>query len=182
MGFVKIANYLVLEISIRHDNVIDLMMKITGRIIFKTTFRCPHDTIIRSKYNISQITRILMYQVFWPKFTSWSSFLHPQLLRELPYKMIFILTVVMSDRKFRLVWKSVFSRQESILWSPTCHSQGSCERFKTLRNVCKINTFEMRYEKTNLLTGFLDLMIWVSFQAPGSTTKKRGMYLKKSHN
>ena len=26
------------------------MMKITGRIIFKTTFRCPHDTIIRSKY------------------------------------------------------------------------------------------------------------------------------------
>ena len=29
-----------------------LMMKITGRIIFKTMFRCPHDTIIRSKYNI----------------------------------------------------------------------------------------------------------------------------------
>ena len=27
-------------------------MKITGKIIFKT-FRCPHDTIITSKYNIS---------------------------------------------------------------------------------------------------------------------------------
>ena len=34
---------------IRHDNVIDLIMKITGKVIFKTTFRCPHDTIIRSK-------------------------------------------------------------------------------------------------------------------------------------
>ena len=32
--------------------VIDLMMKSMGRIIFKTMFRCPHDTIIRSKYNI----------------------------------------------------------------------------------------------------------------------------------
>ena len=42
-----------------YNNVIDLMMKITGRIIFKTTFRCPHDTIIRSKYNIQQITRIV---------------------------------------------------------------------------------------------------------------------------
>ena len=47
---------------IRHDNVIDLIMKITGRIIFKTTFRCPHDTIIRSKYNIQQITRALMFK------------------------------------------------------------------------------------------------------------------------
>ena len=27
------------------------MMKITGRNIFTTTFRCPHDTIIRSKKN-----------------------------------------------------------------------------------------------------------------------------------
>ena len=31
-------------ISIRHDNVIDLIMKITGKIIFKTTFRCPQLT------------------------------------------------------------------------------------------------------------------------------------------
>ena len=31
-------------------------------IIFKTTFRCPHDTIIRSKYNIQQITRISMFK------------------------------------------------------------------------------------------------------------------------
>ena len=46
---------------IRHDNVIDLMMKITGRIILKTTFRCPHDTIIRAKYNSQQITRMLMF-------------------------------------------------------------------------------------------------------------------------
>ena len=46
---------IIIIIPIRHDNVIDLMMKITGRIIFKTTFRCPHDTIIRSKYNIQQI-------------------------------------------------------------------------------------------------------------------------------
>ena len=38
--------------SIRHDNVINLIMKVTGRIIFKTTFRCPHDSIIRSKYDI----------------------------------------------------------------------------------------------------------------------------------
>ena len=38
-----------------------LIMKITGRIIF-TTFRCPHDTIIRSKYNVQQITRILMFK------------------------------------------------------------------------------------------------------------------------
>ena len=44
-------------ITIRHDKFIDLMMKITGRIIFKTAFRCPHDTIIRSKYDIHQITR-----------------------------------------------------------------------------------------------------------------------------
>ena len=29
-----------------HDNVIDLMMKITGKIILKTTFRCPRDTIV----------------------------------------------------------------------------------------------------------------------------------------
>ena len=36
-------------------------MKITGRIIF-TMFRCPHDTIIRSKYNIQQIARILMFK------------------------------------------------------------------------------------------------------------------------
>ena len=43
----------ILIIPIRHDSVIDLIM-------FKTTFRCPHDTIIRSKYNIQQITRILM--------------------------------------------------------------------------------------------------------------------------
>ena len=49
------------KIPIRHDNVINLIMKITGRIIFKTTFRCPHDTIIRSKYNIQQITRRLMF-------------------------------------------------------------------------------------------------------------------------
>ena len=46
---------------IRHDNVIDLIMKITGKIIFKTTFRCPNDIIIRSKYNIQQITSILMF-------------------------------------------------------------------------------------------------------------------------
>ena len=39
-----------------------LIMKITGRIIFKTTFRCPHDTVIRSKYNIQQITRILVFK------------------------------------------------------------------------------------------------------------------------
>ena len=51
---------IIIIIPIRHDNVIDLIMKITGRIIFKTTFRCPHDTIIKSKYNIQQITRILM--------------------------------------------------------------------------------------------------------------------------
>ena len=38
-------------------------MIITSRIIFKTTFRCPHDTIVRSKYNIQQITRILMFNV-----------------------------------------------------------------------------------------------------------------------
>ena len=30
----------------------NLTMKIMGRSIFKGTFRCPHDTIIRSKYNI----------------------------------------------------------------------------------------------------------------------------------
>ena len=46
---------MIIIIPIRHDNVIDLIIKITGRIIFKTTFRCPHDTIIRSKYNIQQI-------------------------------------------------------------------------------------------------------------------------------
>ena len=51
-------------IIIKHDNVIDLIMKITGKIIFKTTFRCPHNTIIRSKYNIQQITRILMFKFF----------------------------------------------------------------------------------------------------------------------
>ena len=34
-------------LKIRHDNVINLMMKITGRIIFKTTFQCPHDAIVR---------------------------------------------------------------------------------------------------------------------------------------
>ena len=45
----------------KRDNVIDLIMKITGKIIFKTTFRCPRDTIIRPKYNIQQITRILMF-------------------------------------------------------------------------------------------------------------------------
>ena len=39
-----------------------LIMKATGRIIFKTTFRCPYDTIIRSKYNFQQITRILMFK------------------------------------------------------------------------------------------------------------------------
>lgn len=33
-----------------HDNGIYLMMNITGRIIFKTRFRCPHDTIIKVKY------------------------------------------------------------------------------------------------------------------------------------
>ena len=48
--------------TIRDDNVINLIMKITGKIIFKTTFGCPHDTIIRSKYNIQQITRILMFK------------------------------------------------------------------------------------------------------------------------
>ena len=37
-------------------------MKATGRIIFKTTFWCPYDTIIRSKYNFQQITRILMFK------------------------------------------------------------------------------------------------------------------------
>ena len=47
---------------IRHDNVIDLIMKITGRIIFKTTVRSPRDTIIRSRYKIQQITRILMFK------------------------------------------------------------------------------------------------------------------------
>ena len=39
-----------------------LIMKIMGKIIFKTMFRCPHDAIIRSKYNIQQITRILMFK------------------------------------------------------------------------------------------------------------------------
>ena len=39
-----------------------VIMKITGKIIFKTAFRCPHDTIIRSKYNIQQITRISMFK------------------------------------------------------------------------------------------------------------------------
>ena len=34
-------------LKIRHDNVINLMMKTMGRIIFKTTFQCPHDTIVR---------------------------------------------------------------------------------------------------------------------------------------
>ena len=48
----KLVTYYSIIIYIRHDNVIDLMIKITGRIIFKTTFRCPHDTIIRSKCNI----------------------------------------------------------------------------------------------------------------------------------
>ena len=33
------------------------MMKIKGRILLKTTFWCPHDTIIRSKFNIQHITR-----------------------------------------------------------------------------------------------------------------------------
>ena len=32
------------------------------RNYLKATFRCPHDTIIRSKYNIQQITRILMFK------------------------------------------------------------------------------------------------------------------------
>ena len=44
-----ILKLLITVIIIRHDNVIDLMMKITGRIIFNTKFRCPHYTIIRSK-------------------------------------------------------------------------------------------------------------------------------------
>ena len=48
--------------TIRHDNDIDLIMKITCKIIFETTFRCPRDTIIRPKYNIQQITRILMFK------------------------------------------------------------------------------------------------------------------------
>ena len=48
----ELVTYYSIIIYIRHDNVIDLMMKITGRIIFKTTFGCPHDTIIRSNYNI----------------------------------------------------------------------------------------------------------------------------------
>ena len=39
-----------------------VIMKITGKIIFKTAFRCPHDTIIRSKYNIQQITRTSMFK------------------------------------------------------------------------------------------------------------------------
>ena len=42
------------------SGMIVLIMKLTGRIIFKTTFRCPHDTINWSKYNIQQTTRILM--------------------------------------------------------------------------------------------------------------------------
>ena len=45
-------NKALLDIPIRHDNLIDLMMKLMGRIIIKTTFQCPHDTIIRSKYII----------------------------------------------------------------------------------------------------------------------------------
>lgn len=37
-------------------------MKITDSIIFKRTCQCPCDTIIRSKNNIQQITRILMFK------------------------------------------------------------------------------------------------------------------------
>ena len=40
------------------NNNNNLIIKITGRIILTTTFRCPHDTVIRSRYNIQQITRI----------------------------------------------------------------------------------------------------------------------------
>ena len=53
---------IIIIITIIFIIIIDLMMKITGRIIFKTTFRCPRDTIIRSKYNIQQIRRILMFK------------------------------------------------------------------------------------------------------------------------
>ena len=41
-----------IRILIESHFVLDLMMKVTGKIISKTTFRCPPDTIIRSKYNI----------------------------------------------------------------------------------------------------------------------------------
>ena len=54
--------YLIVTITYNNNNN-NLVMKITGKIIFKTTFRCPHNTIIRSKYNIQQITRILMFKL-----------------------------------------------------------------------------------------------------------------------
>ena len=33
-------SFIITKAPFRHDNVINLIMKITGRIIFKTTFRC----------------------------------------------------------------------------------------------------------------------------------------------
>ena len=37
----------------------------------------------------------------------------------------------------------------------------------------KIDAFGEKQNILNLLTGFFDLIMWVSFQAPGSETEKR---------
>lgn len=37
----------------------------------------------------------------------------------------------------------------------------------------KIDAFGEKQNMLNLLTGFFDLIMWVSFQAPGSETEKR---------